>query len=451
MNNIILNADSYKASHFLQYPESTKYVSSYIEARAGEYNQVVFFGLQAFIKKYLLSRITETDVAEAKNIISNHGLPFYEAGWNYILEKHAGLLPLKIQAVAEGSVVPVGNVLCQVVNTDPNCFWVTSYIETALLRAVWYPSTIATRSYHIKQKITDFLLKTADSLSGLPFMLHDFGARGVSSLESAELGGMAHMLNFLGSDNLSAIFAASKYYNAEMAAYSIPAAEHGTVTSWGSELEEAAYRHILESFQGYAAVSVVSDSYDLFYAIEHIWGKALKHEVEKFGGVVVIRPDSGEPVSVIRKTLRLLAKNYGVTKNSKGYNVLPPCIRVIQGDGISEATIEEILTAITADGFSAENIVFGMGAELLQKLNRDTLGFAMKVSAVNINGVWQGVAKQPKTDSFKISRRGRLALVDNQTILLDDLGNNSNQLLDKYVDGAIIREELWSDIKDRIA
>lgn len=446
MFNIILNADSYKASHYMQYPPGIQYVSSYIEARGGDYDQVLFFGLQVFLKKYLESPITSLQVQQAAKIIKQHGLPFNQAGWQYIIDVHNGYLPIMIEAVNEGSVVPTGNVLCQVVNTDPECFWLTSYIETALLRAVWYPCTVATRSRQIKNNIEYYLDKTADSKQSLPFMLHDFGARGCSSLESSELGGMAHMINFLGSDNLAAIMAAQEYYDADVAGYSVPAAEHGTITSWGELNEVKAYENMLEKFKDFGAVSVVSDSYDLFHAVDDIWGQELKSKVDNFGGVVVIRPDSGDPVAVIRQTLKLLAKNYGVETNSKGYKLLPPNVRVIQGDGISEGSISAILAAVASDGFSAENLVFGMGAELLQKLNRDTLGFAMKVSAVNIKGTWHEVAKRPKTDSFKSSRKGRLALVDGQTIKFEELDDRVNQLQPRYRNGKFLHTNNWEQI-----
>ena len=195
--NAILNVDSYKTSHYLQYPPGTTQVSSYIEARGGQFEKVVFFGLQMFIKEYLTTPIAAADIDEAKVILEAHGVPFNEAGWRYILEQHNGYLPIEIQAVPEGTVLPVQNVMAQVINTDPNCAWLTSYVETALLRAVWYPTTVATQSRYCKHIIQAYLEATADSTEGLPFKLHDFGARGVSSEESAAIGGAAHLVNFM--------------------------------------------------------------------------------------------------------------------------------------------------------------------------------------------------------------------------------------------------------------
>jgi nicotinamide phosphoribosyltransferase len=412
MRNLILNTDSYKVSHFAQYPAGTEFVSSYIESRGGVYPRTVFFGLQAFLKEYLSKPFSAADIDEAEAVSIAHGVPFNRAGWEYILNAHNGFLPLEIEAVAEGSVVPVGNVLVQVMNTDPACAWLTSYVETALLRAIWYPVTVATVSWNCRNIIARYLAETADSLDGLPFKLHDFGSRGASSEETAALGGLAHLVNFMGTDTLSAILAARRYYGADMAGFSIPAAEHSTITSWGRDGESAAYANMLKQFGGAGKlVAVVSDSYDLWNAIDNLWGGELKAQVEQMGGTLVVRPDSGNPVEVVPAAVERLMAKFGYRTNSKGYRVLPDCVRLIQGDGVSAASIEAILSAMQKQGLSADNVAFGMGGELLQKVNRDTQKFAMKASAACVNGEWRDVFKDPVTDPGKRSKRGRLALI----------------------------------------
>ena len=453
--NLILNTDSYKTSHYLQYPPNTNFVSSYIESRGGKYEQLVFFGLQAFIKEYLAKPITREDINEAAEILIAHGVPFYREGWEYILDQHNGYLPVSIEAVPEGTVLNTKNVLVQVVNSDPKCFWLTSYLETALLRAIWYPTTVATVSWHVKQLIQEFLLKTADNIESLPFKLHDFGARGASSEESAALGGAAHLINFMGTDTLSGIIAARNYYQESIAGFSIPAAEHSTITSWGQDRETQAYDNMLQQFAGEGKiVAVVSDSYNLWEAIADIWGEQLKERVVNNGGTVVIRPDSGEPVEVVCRTIEMLMSKFGYTTNSKGYRLLPSYIRVIQGDGVSLASIRLILEAMTAKGLSADNIAFGMGAELLQKVNRDTLKFAMKASAIEIEGTWQDVFKDPITDPGKTSKKGRLALVKNQknadeTIRLQDINGQTNQLRPIFANGQLLVEDTFKSIRER--
>lgn len=452
LNNLLLNTDSYKSSHYKQYPPGTTGVFSYIESRGGKYPATVFFGLQAFLKEYLSKPITQEMIDEADAFWKIHGEPFNREGWEYILTKHNGMLPVIIRAVPEGTVVPVSNVLVTIENTDPQCYWLTSYLETALLRAVWYPTTVATQSWSIKQLIKAALEETGDP-SGLPFKLHDFGARGVSSLESASLGGMAHLVNFMGTDTVSGALAAMKYYNTnEMPGFSIPAAEHSTITSWGGrEGEVDAYRNMLKQYaKPGAIVAVVSDSYDIYNAADNIWGKQLKQEVIDSGATIVIRPDSGEPAVVVEKVARLLDENFGSVINSKGYKVLNN-VRIIQGDGINETSIRSILFALKNSGFSADNIAFGMGGMLLQGLNRDTQKFAMKASAMEINGKWRDVHKDPITDPGKRSKSGRLELYKKLDVGYVTAraahGAPDGQLVTVYLDGKIIKEWTFAEVR----
>ena len=453
--NLILNTDSYKASHFLQYPAGTQVVSSYIESRGGQFPQTLFFGLQAFIKEYLLKPVTTADIDEAEALFAAHGVPFFRQGWEQIVQQHDGFLPIEIQALPEGMVVPTSNALVQIRNTDPQAFWLTSYLETALLRAVWYPTTVATLSWQVKQSIRQALETTCDNPANeLPFKLHDFGARGVSSHESAALGGMAHLVNFMGGDTVVALLAARKYYGADMAGFSIPAAEHSTITAWGREGEADAYANMLQQFgQAGKLLAVVSDSYDIYHAVSEIWGKQLRAQVENSGATVVIRPDSGVPEDIVPEVLERLYAEFGGRVNSKGYKVLSDCVRVIQGDGVDVDSIGVILQRIQQAGFSTENVAFGMGGGLLQKVNRDTLRFAMKASAMQINGAWRDVYKQPITDSGKNSKRGRLAVIRDagaiKTVREDALSWESNLLCPVFRNGELLVDDNFDVIRTR--
>jgi nicotinamide phosphoribosyltransferase len=410
--NIILNTDSYKVSMFKQYPVGTTGVYSYIESRGGRYDQTVFFGLQAFIKEYLLEPITQQDIDVADEILTLHGEPFNRAGWQYILDKHNGYLPVVIRAVPEGTVVPVKQVLATIENTDPECFWLTTWLETALLRAVWYPTTVASQSATIRKVILDALEKTGDP-STIDFKLHDFGARGVSSMESAGIGGAAHLVNFMGTDTITGVLYAREYYNAGIAGFSIPAAEHSTITSWGREGEVDAYRNMLNQFaKPGSIVAIVSDSYDIYNAVDNLWGEQLRQQVIDSGATVVIRPDSGDPDVVCRQLVQKLDAKFGSTVNSKGFKVLNN-VRLIQGDGVNENTIRTILGSFQAYGYSADNIAFGMGGALLQQVDRDTQRFAMKCSSIVVNGENRDVQKDPITDSGKKSKAGRVKLWTN--------------------------------------
>ncbi|NML32794.1 nicotinate phosphoribosyltransferase [Paraburkholderia antibiotica] len=409
LSNPILNTDSYKASHYLQYPPEASAMFSYIESRGGRYERTLFFGLQMLLKEYLCRPITEPMIAQARAFFGVHGEPFNEAGWRHVVEQYGGYLPVRIRAVPEGSVVPTHNVLVTVECDDPQVFWLASYLETMLLR-VWYPITVATQSWHLRQLIRAALLRSSDDLSQLPFKLHDFGARGVSSAESAAIGGAAHLVSFMGSDTVLGVIAANHYYNDDMAAFSVPAAEHSTITSWGREREVDAYRNMIERFSKPGAiVSVVSDSYDLFAALD-AWGGELKQAVLDSGGTLVIRPDSGDPRTIVLQTLHALDASFGSAANGKGRRVLNN-VRVIQGDGVNPDSIAAILAAMDEAGFAADNIVFGMGGALLQQINRDTQRFAMKCSAIRLGEEWHDVSKDPVTDHGKRSMKGRLTLL----------------------------------------
>lgn len=411
----IIRTDSYKMSQWKQYPKGTTHISSYIEARGGE-RESVFFGLQAFIKDYMMNPITMADVDFAEKVITAHGEPFNREGWEIIVNEYDGLLPLEIEAVPEGTVMETQNVQVQIVNTDPRLYWLTSYAETAMLRAAWYTSTVATMSRKMKKIIAAALYKTSDIPVNdqLFFKLHDFGARGASSTETAILGGMAHLVNFMGTDTFEGVIGAMQYYNAEVSGFSIPASEHSTITSWGEEGEVEAFKNMIEQFAGEGKIfACVSDSYDIYRASGELW-PSLKEQLVAKGGTLVVRPDSGDPLTMPIEVIKILMEKFGYETNSKGYKVLPPYIRVIQGDGIDTESLPVIIENMIREGLSLDNLAFGMGGGLLQKVDRDTLKYAMKASARrDENGVWHDVFKDPITDKGKQSKKGRLSLVYN--------------------------------------
>ena len=454
--NLILNTDSYKVSHWVQYPPGMDAMFSYIESRGGVYDRTLFFGLQPILKEYLTKPVNAADIAEAKELLTAHGEPFNERGWRYIVDVLGGRMPVTIRAVPEGTVVPTLNVLATLESTDPQCFWIASYLETLLLR-VWYPTTVATISYHIKKLIRRYLNETSDDAAGaLPFKLHDFGSRGVSSYESAAIGGLAHLVNFRGTDTVAALVAGRRYYSEPLAGFSIPAAEHSTITAWGREGEEAAYRNMIRQYGKPGAVfACVSDSYDVYAAIEHLWGERLKREVIDSGATLVIRPDSGNPPDVVEKCAILLDRAYGSTVNGRGFKLLNH-VRLIQGDGVNPTSIEEILERLKRAGFSADNIAFGMGGALLQQMNRDTQKFAMKCSAARIDGTWVDVYKDPVTDHGKISKKGRLDLVRDGTTqeyltypMGDAAPSPSSELVEVFRNGELLKDWTLQEVRAR--
>lgn len=413
--NPILDTDSYKASHFRQYPKNTHSLYAYIESRGGLYDKTLFFGLQYILKRYLSQGITRDNIEEAAELFAAHGEPFDREGWEYILNQHGGRLPLVISAVPEGTVVPTHCPLVTVQSTDPKVAWLASYVETMLLR-VWYPLTVATQSWDLKQIIRKYLEETCDRPDEeLLFKLHDFGARGVSSEESAGIGGMAHLVNFRGTDTVSALRYARAYYQEPMAGFSIPASEHSTTTSYGRKGERGFFKKMIQEFSGPGKLfACVVDSYDIYNAVDQFIGQDLKEELIQSGGTMVVRPDSGNPVEMALATAKMLKARFGVTPNGKGYGVLNH-VRIIYGDGVNPTSIRGILMELKAHGFSAENIAFGMGGALLQRVDRDTQRMAMKVSALETSTEqgWKDVYKDPITDKGKASKKGRVSTYQN--------------------------------------
>jgi nicotinamide phosphoribosyltransferase len=457
MTNLILATDSYKQSHFLQYPPEARVISAYAEARTNPFSdENVFLGLQPFLMDYLSKPVTKADVEEAEAICSAHGVPFNRTGWDIIVEEFDGFLPIEIKALPEGQVVPSSVPLIQVQNTDERFPWLPTFIETALLRAIWYPTTVATLSWKCKAMIRAGLEKSSDDVAGqLPFKLQDFGARGVSSGESAALGGMAHLVNFAGTDTLEGIMAARRYYGAEMPGFSIPAAEHSTMTSWGRIREEAAYENMLDAFEREdGLVAVVSDSYDLDAAVSDIWGGTLREKVLSRKGTLVVRPDSGDPVETPLRTVKKLWDIFGGTTNSKGFRLLNPKVRVIQGDGMNINSIARLGDRMIEEGFAIDNIAFGMGGGLLQSVNRDTLRFAMKANAMKTaSGDWVDVSKKPATDPTKGSKAGRQAVVlkDGRLVAarLDEIDPSQDQLLPVWRNGEIHVRHSFDEVRAR--
>ncbi|RLI38829.1 nicotinate phosphoribosyltransferase [Candidatus Bathyarchaeota archaeon] len=457
--NIVTMTDSYKMTHHRMYPEGTEVVYSYFEARKGAvYNNTVFFGLQYLIKEYLTGRVVYKEAIDKAEILAakHFGNPdiFDRERWDYILDVHDGHLPVRIKAVPEGTVVPIDNVLLTIENTDPKCFWLTNHLET-MLSWLWYPSTVATLSYSVKETVKKYLEETADSIEGLPFKLHDFGYRGATCNEAARMGGAAHLLNFLGTDTVGGMELAMDYYDADLdsLAFSIPATEHSVMTSLGEDGELEVYKNLLKEYPT-GLLAIVSDSYDIYRAVDKYIGTELREQVINREGTLVIRPDSGNPIATILRLLEILEDRFGCETNSKGYKVLPPYIRLIWGDGIDPKGIEGILKRMKFCGWSADNVAYGMGGGLLQKVNRDTQRFAFKCSAVKRNGEWFTVQKRP-LDKTKVSKKGWLALVPSGKgfTTLQDCQRlmEADVLQTVFLNGKLCRECSFEDVRRNVS
>jgi nicotinamide phosphoribosyltransferase len=452
--NPIIATDAYKMTHWTIYPEGTERVYSYLESRGGTFPSTMFFGLQIYLKKYLEGIVIDRwmiDEAEAftAKMLGNPNL-FNREGWEYILEVHGGKLPVEIRAVPEGTVVGNHNVLFTITNTDTKVPWVTNFLETLLFETLWYGSTVATVSYFIKNIIEKYARITGEHVN--PFHLNDFGMRGVSSLESAGIGGAAHLVNFMGTDNLEGIRYAMYYYNTDVCGYSVVASEHSVVTMYGLGVENeiAAYERMIDQ-NPTGIVSSVSDTYDFEYCVDHIYGVVLRDKILARDGKWVVRPDSGHPPTMAVWTLRSLWKNFGGTVNEFGYKVLNPKVGVIYGDGINPDMIDQILSAVVDAGFAVSNIIFGMGGALLQGLNRDTQRMAIKASWGVVNGIERDVQKTTKTDKTKASKKGRLKLVKDATtggyVTVGENDPRKDELVTVFRDGHVVKEYTFDEIR----
>jgi len=464
--NIIMDSDSYKYSHPDQYPTNMVEMYDYAEARIKD-DFTIFFGLQYIIKNTLCTPITVEDVQEAAEYAEFHGIPFETDGWMYIATELKGKLPVKIKAAPEGSKIPTKMVLFTVQSTDKKVPWVASWLETSLMR-VWYTSNIATYSYKVKEMLMSYAEATQEN-PFVDYQFHNFGSRGSSSAESAMIGGMAHITQFSGTDNFSAIKAASEFYNVPKEqrgtiAHSIPASEHSAVTSWSKEGEFKMVNHFLDKNKGRAIMACVADSYDFFNFVdvvtsdEEIVGKIESDEYPTF----VIRPDSGNPEEIIPKMLDIMEKNEVLfTVNSKGYRVFNK-YRIIWGDGIEMKSMKTMLDILVTRGYSSENIAFGMGGGLMQgngevSNNRDTQAWAIKCSSITLSdGSEIDVFKDPITAPDKKSKKGKVTTYYNpatKIYFVDkiniDFDNGSRDILETvYENGEMKKEYSFDEVRN---
>lgn len=456
-SNFILEADAYNMTHYKMYPENTSYIYSYFESRKGPEGEcIVFYGLQAFILQYLQGvRVTDADIAEAEELcqaLFKRPL-FNKDGFKYIVDKCGGKLNLEIHALQEGTVIKRGNVLFTVVNTDPNLGWLTSFIGSHITH-LWNSCTIATQSYNLYRDILDIYQYYGDNIISVRSAVHCFGFRGVSSLETAGSAGSAHLLSFSGTDTLPALKFIKTYYgpcDIAKIAFTVPAAEHSVMTSLGQDGEGDVTDRILDMYPS-GIVSIVADSYDIYNFVDNIICTRLKDKILERDGVVVIRPDSGDPMTIIPEILLKLEKGFGSYTNSMKLKLLNNKVRIMWGDGLDRKKIVNIISHLITLGWAPSNVMYGMGAGLLQNANRDTFKFAYKCSSQFRDGKWHDVCKTP-LHSDKQSKKGRFAVVlrnnELQTIQSKDLRvGELNYLVPVFRDGELLLHRTFEDIID---
>lgn len=453
--NFAADTDSYKYSHGPQLPENLNYTTSYGGGRSEErWTHTMCFGPQAQIKKMIRDPLTHEKVDRAEKMALAHCGVFPSEMMRAIVDDHGGLPPVRIQVLPEGLMVPRGVPQYQITSEDSRFPTLGQFMETAWVRGLWLPGSVATESWYQKQDIRQMLEETCDDPdAALQFALHDFGGRGATCEEHAALAGMAHLVNFMGTDTVPALFAAKDFYGEDVAGFSIPAMEHFTVTAWGRDREADAYANMIRTFGGVGKkYAMVIDAYDAYNAVDNIFGKQLKQLILETGGTAVLRPDSGDPVSMVMYVVKSLLNSYGYERNKKGYAVLHPSIRGIQGDGINRETIRSIQTALKIHQISVENVGFGEGQELLNGVRRDDGGYAQKANAITSgHSGWIGIAKDPITARQKASLKGRQMVYRDATGELRTAPEHTvdapNLLEDVFVGKKLVRDLSYAEVR----
>ncbi|WP_166839637.1 nicotinate phosphoribosyltransferase [Rheinheimera pleomorphica] len=436
--NPVIAIDGYKVDHRRQYPDGTQLIFSNLTARGTRRtytDKMVFFGLQYFIKDFLIDswnrdffqQPKEQVIAAFARRINNYLGP-NNVGTAHIADLHdLGYLPIKIMALPEGSVYPL-KVPCLVIhNTDERFFWLTNYLETILSANVWGMCTSATTAHQYKKILTHFASETDGSTEFVNWQGHDFSFRGMFGVQAATMSGAAHLLSFTGTDTIPAIDFLEQYYNAdsdkELVGGSVAATEHSVMCAGGMENELETFRRLIEDVYPQGIVSIVSDSWDFWQVMTDFTVK-LKDKILARDGKVVFRPDTGCPVKVIcgdpqaepgspeyKGAIECLWQVFGGTTTSKGYKILDPHVGLIYGDSITIERAEAICAGLKAKGFASTNVVFGIGSYTYQYVTRDTDGFAVKATFAKVAGVDREIFKAPKTDDgTKRSAKGLVAV-----------------------------------------
>jgi nicotinamide phosphoribosyltransferase len=480
--NPLLLTDGYKLDHRRQYPEGTTLVYSNWTPRKSRIEgitDVVFFGLQYFIKKYLLEdfevnffRKPKAEVvAQYQRLINNYLGP-NRIGTDHIEALHdLGFIPMVFKAMPEGTPVPMRMPMFTMYNTLPEFFWLTNYFETLLSAVVWLPCTSATIARSYRNLLDDYAEQTSSVPEFVDWQGHDFSMRGMGGLEAALLSGAGHLLSFTGTDTFPELPFLEQYYGAdsdtELIGGSVAATEHSVMCMGTLEDEIGTFRRLITEVYPEGVLSIVSDTWDLWNVLTEYLPQLKEHVLNR-NGKVVIRPDSGDPVKIlcgdpdasdenVRKgVVQLLWDVFGGTVNDKGFKELDPHIGAIYGDSITLERAKAICAQLKANGFASTNVVLGIGSYTYQYNTRDTFGFAMKATYGEVAGDGRAIFKDPVTDDgTKRSAKGllQMSLQDGGYQLQDEVSwetEQTGELKEVFRDGKLLIDQRLSDIRARL-
>lgn len=479
--NPLLLTDGYKTGHHQQYPKGTSLVYSNFTPRSNKYaptgcDQVMSFGQQMVMKqihesfqKDFFEQPKEKVCAEIKTELSMYLNTDYDVSHFEALHD-LGYLPIKVKALPEGTLVPIKVPVLTIYNTKPEFYWVTNYLETIISNLLWKPMTSASIAFTYKRNLTEWAMQTnPEAKEFVSFQGHDFSMRGMDSVDAVISSGLGHLTSFLGSDSLPSIYGARKYYGADgFVAGSVNATEHSVMCAGSKDDEIGTFRRLLETYPT-GILSVVSDTWDLWKVCTEYLPK-LKSEIENRDGKLVIRPDSGNPADILcgdpnaeygspanKGVVQLLWETFGGSVNEHGYRILNEKIGAIYGDSITIDRANEICKRLAENGFASTNVVLGVGSFTYQFNTRDSFGFAMKATYVEVNGEGREIFKNPITDDgTKKSAKGLLKVTKDQNgeYQLNDMVTFSEteegEFQNIYVDGKFYNEVTLNEIRERI-
>ncbi|WP_198666716.1 nicotinate phosphoribosyltransferase [Taibaiella helva] len=482
----ILLKDGYKVGHKFQYPDGTTLVYSNMTPRRSrnpETQEIVFFGLQYFIREYLVRQFDEAFFSQPKETVlkayarrMDNYLGKDAVSYDHIVALHdLGYLPLEIKALAEGSLVPMRVPVLTIKNTLPEFFWLTNMLETLISAIIWKPCTSATTAFQYLKTFTRYAEETVGSdRSFIPWQGHDFSFRGMSGVEDALMSGAGHLLSFAGTDTIPAIDFLEAYYDAnceqELIGSSVPATEHSVMCMGSQDGEIGTFERLITRVYPAGIVSIVSDTWDFWQVITGFLPQ-LKDKILAREGKVVIRPDSGDPVKIIvgdedaipgspeyKGAVLCLWEIFGGSVTEKGYKLLDPHIGLIYGDSITTERQDAILEGLKRKGFASYNVVLGIGSYTYEYVTRDTFGFAMKATYGEVEGRGRDIFKDPKTDDgtkksakglmqvFRNAATGRLELKDQCSWEEEQQG----ELKTVFKDGKLTAVQTLAEIRERL-
>jgi len=481
--NPLLLLDYYKTTHNEQYPKGITKIVSYYTPRMsrleGE-DKLVMFGLQAFIKEYLIDSFNrnffkadrDAVITEYKRVI-DHTLGENIVNYDKLEKLHdLGYLPIQIKAVPEGTRVPIHVPMFEITNTHKDFAWLVNTLETALSCSLWHTQVSANVGYRYRQIVNRFFEISVDDAVPRARALGDFSMRGQESCESAIKSSAAFCLSFLNTATVPTILYLEQYYNCDCikdnVAFGAISTEHSVMNSNyavdGDEITMV--KRLLNDIYPNNGFSMVSDSYDYWNMVDSILPEC-KEDILRHGGYIGVRGDSGDPVEIAAKTVFRLWEKFGGMVNTKGYKVLDSHIKVIYGDSITPQRAEKIYQKLVDHGFACNNVLLGVGSfsmqcleqgDTLQPFTRDTFGIAIKATYCEVNGKAIPIFKDPKTDSghFKKSQRGccrveknangELSYVDG--LRFEETENDPKNLLQPiFKDGKMVKEQSLADIR----